>query len=229
LRTMMFVLMGVFFLGVSSGYATIAYTPLESIPDKNGTNTYKNNFLGIQITTPAIITTRIPVSSFERAPGDRMFFKSDGNMRIINVILHYEKFDIKSYMHHIFLGDRYMESSYYESSYEQIKDESGREFSRERSQSEPHKNLSSQNGRSNSFALKVDLETREIGENKFFYYAILDKNSGKREYYFVYPLGDDYIEFTFFNQSEDLILNVMKSVKFFKGVHEDPGYPYWPN
>ncbi len=60
----------------------------------------------------------------------------------------------------------------------------------------------------------------------FFYYAFPDKYSKEREYCFIYPLGDKHIEFSFFNQREDLILSIMRSIQFFKGDRENPNYPY---
>jgi hypothetical protein len=172
----------------------------------------------MQITTPAAITTRIPVSSFQGAPGDRMFLNSDRNIRAISVILHYGKFDMKSYVHNYNCCGG--------TSYEQIKVFFNIvNFIESNFINEAYASVES--GCYSIVTLKVDLEERNIGGNKFFYYALLEKKSGKREHYFIYPLGEDYLEFAFFNQSEQLISNVMKTVKFFSGAHENPDYPYW--
>ena len=98
LRAIVLALIGAFLVG-SLGYAATIHAALERTQGKDGANIYKNNFLGMKITTPAMITTRVPVSAFERAPGDRMFFNSTEGVRIINIILHYNEFDKNSYVH----------------------------------------------------------------------------------------------------------------------------------
>jgi hypothetical protein len=228
LRTIIFALTGTFLM-VFLGYAATVNIPLEKIQGKGGANIYKNNFLGMQMTTPSSITTAVPVSSFERAPGDRMFFEADGHLRAINVIFYYGKFNMKSYAYNVFLGDYYQPCSETESMYYQIENESGREFLRKMPLDEPIRCKPGEDDVSNTFNFKVDFKSKKIGESNFFYYAVLNKKIGRKEYYFIYPLGKGFIEFAFFGQLEDLVLNIMKSVQFFAGDHEDPNYPYWPN
>lgn len=149
-----------------------------------------------------------------------MFFNAEGNIRAIAVILHYGKFDMKSYVHNY--------NRCGGSSYEQIKGPFNIvNFIESNLINEAYASVES--GCYSIATLKVDLEERNTGGNKFFYYALLEKKSGKKEHYFIYLFGEDFIEFAFFNQPEDLILNIMKSIQFFKGDHENPNYPYWPH
>jgi hypothetical protein len=158
---------------------------------------FSNNFFGLSLLYPEYLAYTQPTESFVREPEETVLFTYN-KKEIFRINLEYEKFNKDNKSEYLFPEEK--------TKFEKIKSLSFVNEALAMTGPEP---------------VKMDVKKVIFGDNTFYTYAY--SLNGKRVDKFFIPQEFNTIVFTFYNQKEQFIKNILSSIKRIDGIYSLEG------